>query len=144
MSKKPSWNSVSFNPLRKNHERDIGGGLVFLLHNTVQYRLFDGDNDRSIGIRSGDDKLEIFTVYIPPVTYCPTGYHLKIGALLRGKNRLVLGGEASTRIMGIESTSQPHRTIYGPFSAEEMYHKLFERLPIIRTIPMSKFKVKKN
>ena len=37
---------AGFNVLRKDRERDNGGGLAFILHNTVQYRLIDGDIDR--------------------------------------------------------------------------------------------------
>ncbi|XP_049318515.1 probable RNA-directed DNA polymerase from transposon X-element isoform X1 [Bactrocera dorsalis] len=79
---------AGFNIIRKDRERDNGGGLAFILHNTVQYRQIDEDIDT---IRSGDVELEIFNIYIPPVTCCPTGYHPNIGALLRGETRLVLG-----------------------------------------------------
>ncbi|XP_069961970.1 uncharacterized protein [Bactrocera oleae] len=90
---------AGFNVLRKDRERDNGGGLAFILHNIVQYRLIDGDIDhrdttlecQGIAVRSGDVELEIFNIYIRPVTCCPTGYHPNIGALLRGENRLVLG-----------------------------------------------------
>ncbi|XP_054088729.1 uncharacterized protein LOC128922414 [Zeugodacus cucurbitae] len=90
---------AGFNVLRKDRERDSGGGLAFILHKTMQYRLIEGDIDRrvtsleyqGIAVRSGDVELEIFNIYIPPVTSCPTGYHPNISALLRGENRLVLG-----------------------------------------------------
>ncbi|XP_069962582.1 uncharacterized protein, partial [Bactrocera oleae] len=90
---------VGFNVLRKDREQDNGVGLAFILHNTVQYRLIDDDIDRrdtaleclGIAVRSGDVELEIFNIYIAPVTCCPAGYHPNIGVLLRGKNRLVLG-----------------------------------------------------
>ncbi|XP_069968578.1 uncharacterized protein Dyrk3 isoform X2 [Bactrocera oleae] len=90
---------ASFNVLRKDRGRDNGGGLAFILHNTVQYRLIDVDIDRrdstlefqGIAVRSGDVELEIFNIYIPPVTCFPTGYHPNIDALLRGENRLLLG-----------------------------------------------------
>ena len=65
----------------------------------MQYRLINVDIDRrdttlecqGIAIRSGHVELEMFNIYIPPVACCPTGYHLNIGALVCGENRLMLG-----------------------------------------------------
>ncbi|XP_053968961.1 uncharacterized protein LOC128870372 [Anastrepha ludens] len=88
-----------YNVHRHDRQRDNGGGLAFIVHHTVQYRLIDEGIDRrdstlecqGIAVRSGDSELEIFNVYIPPVTCCPAGYHPDIGALIRGENRLVVG-----------------------------------------------------
>ncbi|XP_065354130.1 uncharacterized protein LOC135948669 [Calliphora vicina] len=88
-----------YNVLRKDRTRGYGGGIAFIIHNTVQYRALSLDlNSRDqylevqgIAVRSGDTELELYNVYIPPVASCPTGYHPDIRTLLDGDTRLVLG-----------------------------------------------------
>ncbi|XP_065358671.1 uncharacterized protein LOC135952586 [Calliphora vicina] len=88
-----------YNVLRKDRTRGNGGGIAFIIHNTVQYRALSLDlNSRDqylevqgIAVRSGDTELELYNVYIPPVASCPTGYHPDIRTLLDGDTRLVLG-----------------------------------------------------
>ncbi|XP_065363210.1 uncharacterized protein LOC135956600 [Calliphora vicina] len=88
-----------YNVLRKDRTRGNGGGIAFIIHNTVQYRALSLDlNSRDqylevqgIAVRSGDTELELYNVYIPPVASCPTGYHPDIRNLLDGDTRLVLG-----------------------------------------------------
>lgn len=58
---------AGFNVNGKDLDRNNGGGPAFILHNTVQYRLIDGDINRSdttreyysIAIRSADAELEV-------------------------------------------------------------------------------------
>ena len=60
--------------IRKDRERDRGGGLAFLVRDTLQFRLFDvppspnpTQEQQAIAVKSGDGELKIINVYIPPV-----------------------------------------------------------------------------
>ncbi|KAM7361982.1 LOW QUALITY PROTEIN: uncharacterized protein ACRADG_012848 [Cochliomyia hominivorax] len=88
-----------YNVLRKDRTRSNGGGIAFIIHNTVQYRALSLDltsrdqylEIQGIAVRSGDVDLELYNVYIPPVASCRTGYRPDIRSILDGNIRLVLG-----------------------------------------------------
>ncbi|XP_046802955.1 uncharacterized protein LOC124418958 [Lucilia cuprina] len=88
-----------YNVLRKDRTRSNGGGIAFIIHNTVQYRALSLDLNardqylevQGIAVRSGETDLELYNVYIPPVASCPSGYRPDIRTLLDGDMRLVLG-----------------------------------------------------
>ncbi|KAM7356297.1 uncharacterized protein ACRADG_002101 [Cochliomyia hominivorax] len=90
---------IGYNVLRKDRTRSNGGGIAFIIHNTVQYRALSLDltsrdqylEIQGIAVRSGDVDLELYNVYIPPVASCPTGYRPDIRSILDGNIRLVLG-----------------------------------------------------
>lgn len=89
----------NYNILRKDRTRSGGGGLAFIIDNTVQYRSIPPDPNvrdlylehQGIAVRSGAAEIELYNVYIPPVASCPTGYHPDISFLLNGVNRMVMG-----------------------------------------------------
>ncbi|XP_065354415.1 uncharacterized protein LOC135948892 [Calliphora vicina] len=62
-----------YNVLRKDRTRGNGGGIAFIIHNTVQYLSLDLNSRdqylevQGIAVRSGDTELELYNVYIPPV-----------------------------------------------------------------------------
>ena len=73
-----------------------GGGLAFLIHKSVHYCVLDVVADgtaeiQAISVPSGSTNIEIFNIYVPPHSSCPSGYRFDIGPLLSGEHRVILG-----------------------------------------------------
>ena len=89
--------SSSYSIIRQDRERDKGGGLAFLIHDSVNFRplsLTSNDDHlelQGIAVRSGEDEIEILNVYIPPTAACRLGYRPSIEFLMEGDNRVILG-----------------------------------------------------
>ncbi|XP_037826977.1 LOW QUALITY PROTEIN: uncharacterized protein LOC119614959, partial [Lucilia sericata] len=89
----------NYNILRMDRARSGGGGIAFIVHNSVQYRLISPDlnspdpniEHQGIAVKSGAAEIELYNVYIPPVNSLPAGYHPDIKFLLEGDNRVVMG-----------------------------------------------------
>ena len=91
-SRNPLSYSTSYNVLRKDREINKVGGIVFLIHSSVNFRpldiRMDSINDhfeiQGIVVRSEEVEIEIFNIYIPPVAACLSGYNPSLDFLLEG------------------------------------------------------------
>ena len=86
--------------MKKDRERDNGGGLAFTLERNLKYKVTNTptppnpDNIlevMSISIETEEAEIEITNVYNPPVNSIGTHYHPSITHLLQGENRIILG-----------------------------------------------------
>jgi hypothetical protein len=77
--------------VRKDRLVGRGGGLAILVHHSVSFVHIDTSAFTNLdptiellGIRIevGGASLEIFNVYIPPISSCPSGYNTNFNALL--------------------------------------------------------------
>jgi hypothetical protein len=88
-SKPPAFPGFAF--VRKDRPVGGGGGLAILVDHSIPYKVIDTstltDGDPSlellgIQIEIGSSQLEIFNVYYPPVSSCPTGHRPDFTSLL--------------------------------------------------------------
>lgn len=79
--------------IRKDRTKDAGGGLAFIVHNSIQYqKLPDSPPDLHIetaGIKIAD--ITIINVYVPPVTSCTPGYNPDFSRILSLGDAIILG-----------------------------------------------------
>ena len=98
VEQKPLSCSSSYNVLRKDREKNNGGGIAFLLHSSVSCIPLDtraDSNDdhfaiQGIAVRSGEVEIEIFNINIYLVAACGSGYSPTLDFLLEGQNRIIL------------------------------------------------------
>ena len=104
-SKKLTLNAMSrlprcpaFTIIRKDRKRNNGGGLAFLVRDTLQFRVFDvppspnpTQEQQAIAVKSGDGELKIINVYIPPVSSSPTAFIPSLSHLNHLLECLILG-----------------------------------------------------
>ena len=89
----PNYLANNYNIVRKDRERDKGGGPAFECD--VKYKVTitpassNPDNIIEV-IKKGDSDIEITNVYNPPVNSIGTHYP-NISHLLQGENRIILG-----------------------------------------------------
>ena len=69
-SKSKDIKAPGYTVVRQDRARGKGGGLAFIVHDSVQFRLLDTASDslehQMIAIRSGDSEIYLSNVYIPP------------------------------------------------------------------------------
>ena len=79
--------------IRKDRQTDAGGGLAFIVHNSIQYqKLPDTPPDLHIetaGIKIAD--ITIINVYVPPVTSCTPGYNPDFSRILSHSDAIIMG-----------------------------------------------------
>lgn len=84
LSSKSSLNPSNYTLLRKDRTHKKCGGLAFIIHNNIQYRIVNlpapADNNtiieqQAIAVSSGTTEITLINVYIPPTSSCPKGYH---------------------------------------------------------------------
>lgn len=90
----------NFTILRKDRGKNTGGGLAFILHNSVKYQTvtlpIPGNQDKfleqqGIIIKSGSSQITLVNLYIPPPSSCEPGYKANIEHLLNLENSIILG-----------------------------------------------------
>ena len=76
-SKSPALSFKGYNLVRKDRRRNTGGGLAFLIHDSVHFTNLNLDiNDQyikaqGITLTFHSSKLNILNIYIPPASSCP-------------------------------------------------------------------------
>lgn len=89
-----------FDIIRKDRDRNNGGGLAFIIHKDIKYHTCtlplplatdDTLEQLAITIRSGNNAVSLVNLYIPPTACCPAGYTLNIQHLLQLKDSLIIG-----------------------------------------------------
>ncbi|KAI5727897.1 hypothetical protein M8J77_008348 [Diaphorina citri] len=90
----------NYSILRKDRGKNTGGGLAFIIHNSVQYSSVTIPTPRqqdtfleqqAIAIKSGQTKITLVNIYIPPTSSCDAGYHANIEHLLELEDTILLG-----------------------------------------------------
>ena len=83
----------NFTLIRKDRERDMGGGLAYYVHSSMDFTPgLEPVNDNiteSQSFRVGN--ININNLYIPPVTSCPADYTPSLTPFLVSRDSLVLG-----------------------------------------------------
>lgn len=83
----------------RNDRSNKGGGLAFIVHDTVIYRAHNFQNinqtdqhleQPAIAVTSGETEIIIVNVYIPPHSSCDSGYQASIDHLLKIKDCIIL------------------------------------------------------
>ena len=86
-------NTADYTLVRKDRERNSGGGLAFLIHKTIQFQKApDHPEDphlESLGIVINNTT--IFNIYIPPTSSCTLGYSPSLLPFLQHDDALILG-----------------------------------------------------
>ena len=91
-----------YTPIRRDRPGDRGGGgLLILVHSSVQYKplptdhLFPNDNfteHQAITATINSHAVNIYNIYIPPVSSCDAGFSPSLDLLLQGQDdALILG-----------------------------------------------------
>lgn len=89
----------SFNIIRQDRAKNKGGGLAFIVHNTLPHRSISippshpdpHPEQQSIVIRAVNKDFTITNVYIPPNSSCASGYLASIAHLLQTQDHIILG-----------------------------------------------------
>ena len=89
-----SIDTGNYTLVRKDRDLDAGGGLAFLVHNSIQFvplpDLLPADPHLEyLGIRVAD--LSIINVYIPPTSSCQANYLPDLTTILQYDNSIILG-----------------------------------------------------
>ena len=86
-----------FTIIQKDREINKGGGLAFLVRDTLQFHLFDvppspdpTQEQQAIAVKSGDGELKIINVYIPPISSSPTAFIPSLSHLYPVRQCLIL------------------------------------------------------
>ena len=82
-----------YTPVRKDRTRGNGGGVLFLVHESLLFeRLPEVSDDPFIeNISIKIDGITITNVYIPPESSCPNTFNPSISPLLNSDNSIILG-----------------------------------------------------
>ena len=92
-SKSQVPNIPNFTLVRKDRDRDTGGGLAIFIHDSIYFEpvqeLLTDNITENLSVKVGN--ITISNIYIPPVSSCPTGYSPSITPLLQTTESLVLG-----------------------------------------------------
>ena len=92
-SKSKDPNTADFTLVRKDRNRDKGGGLAFLIHKTIQFKALPNSPCdtymESQAISVGETN--IVNIYIPPNSSCSNGYNPTLNDFLHMKDTLILG-----------------------------------------------------
>ena len=79
--------------IRKDRQRDAGGGLAFIVHNSIQpQKLPDMQPDQhleTLAIKIAG--ISIVNIYLPPVSSCSQGYNPDFSSILSFNNAIILG-----------------------------------------------------
>ena len=92
-SSSPDISIPNFSMVRKDRGRNKGGGLAFLIHDTVQYTVMaDSTVDPHLEhLAIKVNNLVIVNVYIPPASSCAAGYTPSLLNILPQSDALILG-----------------------------------------------------
>ena len=82
--------------LRKDREKDKGGGIAFIVRNDIQFRTIDiinpDDHTEIQGIEVKlDESIAIFNIYIPPASSCASGFSPVLEDILETPDAIFLG-----------------------------------------------------
>ena len=89
--------SSNYTLIRLDRDKDAGGGIAFILHNSVKYSLLpitttdEHTEVQGISVRSEGMDIDIINVYIPPASACKSGHSATILPFLIGSNRIIVG-----------------------------------------------------
>ena len=74
-----------------------GGGLAFIIKNTVNYSILNTTNDdkhlevQGIKVTLGETNINIINTYIPPSSSCDSNYTASISNLLKLEDSIIVG-----------------------------------------------------
>lgn len=89
-----------YNFVRHDRTQDEGGGLAFIVHNSIPFQSIDLPSPRqydihleqqAIKIKSNESYVTLVNLYIPPRSSCAAGYRLDVSHLLQTEDSLILG-----------------------------------------------------
>ena len=85
--------SSQYTLVRKDRQKDKGGGLAFLVHKTIMFQtLPDPPADPHLEYQAIQvNKLKIINMYIPPSSSCSPGYSPSLTPYLNDDDLLILG-----------------------------------------------------
>ena len=98
-SKLPS-NIGEFSVVRKDRTSDAGGGLCFIIHNSIKYQTLDLPpppiddlhmEQQGIIVFSGKTQIKLINIYIPPDSCCQCNYHPTLEHLLSLDDAIIMG-----------------------------------------------------
>ena len=82
-----------FTPVRKDRERDKGGGLIFYIHESILFEQLPNIQVdpifETLAIKIDDTTL--INVYIPPESSCPQGFNPSLNNILPNNDAIILG-----------------------------------------------------
>ena len=82
----------NFAIVRKDREKDKGGGLAFLVHTSIVFSPGDEYEDPHLEYLSiRVNNLKIINVYIPPTSSCSSGYKPSLAPLFKEDESLIVG-----------------------------------------------------
>ena len=87
-------NIPKYNFFRKDRKKDKGGGLAFLIHDSIQFQAFNppASNDPYLEVLSVKiNSLVIHNVYVPPTSSCGPNHSLDLNHLFNDADTIVLG-----------------------------------------------------
>ena len=94
-SKTPDFGS-RYNFIRQDRPNNKpGGGLAFIIHESIEFRIISQDSDevletQGIKVKVGNLELKIFNFHLPPKSSCPPDYQETLKSLLSHNNALLL------------------------------------------------------
>ncbi|KAI5731922.1 hypothetical protein M8J77_018439 [Diaphorina citri] len=83
--------------VRQDRTQDEGGGIAFIIHNTLSYQPKALPNpgtpleQQAITLYTSNSHITVVNMYIPPRSSCPSGYKADISHLLELEDALILG-----------------------------------------------------
>ena len=101
----PITSAGIYNIVRKDRERNNGGGLASILERTVKYKMTNTPAFLNpdvflkvmfIMVKTEDTDINITNVYIPPVNIIGTYYHLSMSSWVIAKLYLVISTHITT------------------------------------------------
>ena len=85
-------NIGNYTLIRKDRTRDAGGGVAFLIHNSIKFQELPDIQDPHIEFQAIKiSNLTIANIYIPPIGSCTQGYIPSIDKYFTNSDALILG-----------------------------------------------------
>ena len=78
--------------VRKDRQKDAGGGLAFLIHKDIRFQLLPDINNQHIEYQAIQiDNIKFLNMYIPPTSSCTQGYTPSLLRYLPSTDAYILG-----------------------------------------------------
>ena len=92
-------NDPNYTIIRKDRSTNKGGGLAFIVHNSISYKLLNLPNIQNtdplewlaISLKTNNGDMNIINFYIPPTSCCPPGFSPDISGFLEVPNCIIVG-----------------------------------------------------
>lgn len=100
LSSRSNVSSPNHSLIRADREKNKGGGIAFLIHNSVPFSIVSTPSpantqehveQQAIKITSGNSSIVLINVYVPPYSSCPPGSTTSIDHLLEQEHGIIMG-----------------------------------------------------